>query len=529
MFGMKKFLALLALLWASAAFAQSTTNVTWGLITGSEPRALCIYDTSATRQCLQTGTINSTTHIYTPLALPGATDNVSNTGIPGLSGGHWMIRTNPGIFDPTQTLRVDRVVSGTGTAGGFVYPTLLVNTTTSVTGNEYEWGLLAQMHNMAPAAGGAENVALQGTIFKDVPTNTVATTGASGTGTQATVTFSGGATIPGNVNGVSGHSVKITGVTPSAYNGTWKVLSSAAGSVTFASAATGAQTVAGTLVDISVTSSWGMNSNCVINNNENDPVASCLGAEIDITNNGSIPTTDNGNVNPVGYGERVGLQVQFNGTGANAGSHAGRAILIGAGSSNIWDRGIAFQNNYGTGIDFTQATISGPAIGLAANQKIAFDATAPSGVETFARYLSFDGTSFGYTTGSGRVFSVSDAGNITTPGTVGTSGTPITKVYASNIIVVPSQPTISACGTSPPAASGASSNASGRFTLGTGATTACTVTFLTAYPTNAFCTVTPASAYTGTYYISAQDKTGFTVTLGTGTASVIFQYTCAGN
>jgi hypothetical protein len=94
-------------------------------------------------------------------------------------------------------------------------------------------------------------------------------------------------------------------------------------------------------------------------------------------------------------------------------------------------------------------------------------------------------------------------------------------------------PTISTCGTSPPAASAGSSNSAGRFTLGTGTPTACTVTFATAWATQAYCTVTPASsggaAISGGYYISAQSKSAFTLTIGTGTDSLIFNYTCAGN
>ncbi len=90
-------------------------------------------------------------------------------------------------------------------------------------------------------------------------------------------------------------------------------------------------------------------------------------------------------------------------------------------------------------------------------------------------------------------------------------------------------PTISACGTAPPAAAVGSNNNSGQFTLGGGNTSACTVTFANAFPTNAFCTVTPASNYIGTYYISAQSSAAFTVTLGTGAASTKFNYSCGGN
>ncbi len=89
-------------------------------------------------------------------------------------------------------------------------------------------------------------------------------------------------------------------------------------------------------------------------------------------------------------------------------------------------------------------------------------------------------------------------------------------------------PTLSSCGTTPTATAGSNNN-SGQITLGTGTPTGCAVTFANAFPNNAYCTVTPASNYTGTYYISAQSKSAFTVTMGTGTASVKFNYTCGGN
>lgn len=94
-----------------------------------------------------------------------------------------------------------------------------------------------------------------------------------------------------------------------------------------------------------------------------------------------------------------------------------------------------------------------------------------------------------------------------------------------------SSPTISSCGTSPAMSSG-STNSNGQFTIGTGTPAACTVTFSTAWPNNAFCTVSPANsaaaAITGGYYISASSKTGFTLMLGTGTSSAVFNYLCSG-
>lgn len=99
----------------------------------------------------------------------------------------------------------------------------------------------------------------------------------------------------------------------------------------------------------------------------------------------------------------------------------------------------------------------------------------------------------------------------------------------SRVNVAASVPTISSCGTSPPAATAGSSNNAGQFTLGTGTPTACTVTFASAYTNYAYCTVTAASSYAGTYYLTGQDRTKFTVNLSAGTDSVVFNYTCFGN
>jgi hypothetical protein len=106
---------------------------------------------------------------------------------------------------------------------------------------------------------------------------------------------------------------------------------------------------------------------------------------------------------------------------------------------------------------------------------------------------------------------------------------PTGSIFYTPINIAALVPVISSCGTSPPAASAGSSQNAGQFTLGTGSPTACTITYVIPYPNYAYCTVTPASNYTGTYYISAQSKTAFTVTLGTGTSSAIFNYICFGN
>ena len=68
-----------------------------------------------------------------------------------------------------------------------------------------------------------------------------ATTAAAGTGTTATVSISGGATV------WVGSYVTVSGMTPAGYNGTYVVTASSAGSVSYANTTTGAQTGAGTV------------------------------------------------------------------------------------------------------------------------------------------------------------------------------------------------------------------------------------------------------------------------------------------
>jgi hypothetical protein len=70
---------------------------------------------------------------------------------------------------------------------------------------------------------------------------TTPTLTASGTGSVATLTFPSTYTVP------VGSTIVVAGVTPGGYNGTYTVTRSSAGSVSYANATTGAQTVAGTI------------------------------------------------------------------------------------------------------------------------------------------------------------------------------------------------------------------------------------------------------------------------------------------
>ena len=105
------------------------------------------------------------------------------------------------------------------------------------------------------------------------------------------------------------------------------------------------------------------------------------------------------------------------------------------------------------------------------------------------------------------------------------------SVTAKNLQAAAAAPTLSACGTSPSAASG-SGNSGGQFTLGTGTVTACQVAFATLYSSAAYCSVTPASSYTGTYYLGPisgdPHQRGFVLILSTSAPGASFNYRCTG-
>jgi hypothetical protein len=82
--------------------------------------------------------------------------------------------------------------------------------------------------------------------------NFIATTGASGDGVHATITFADQGSAPYTV----GQVITITGMTPSGYNGYYTVTGCTATSVSWASAVTGSQTVAGKITKQVQSISW---------------------------------------------------------------------------------------------------------------------------------------------------------------------------------------------------------------------------------------------------------------------------------
>ena len=99
-------------------------------------------------------------------------------------------------------------------------------------------------------------VDLETVNFNQTPT----TTGASGNGTTATLTFA----TPNTPVYTVGTQITVSGVTPSGYNGTYTVTVSSNGSVSYANTTTGAQTVAGTISSPTPAGTYSVDPNTVV-------------------------------------------------------------------------------------------------------------------------------------------------------------------------------------------------------------------------------------------------------------------------
>ena len=99
-------------------------------------------------------------------------------------------------------------------------------------------------------------VDLETVNFNQTPT----TTGASGNGTTATLTFA----TPNTPVYTVGTQITVSGVTPSGYNGTYTVTASSNGSVSYANTTTGTQTVAGTISSPTPAGTYSVDPNTVV-------------------------------------------------------------------------------------------------------------------------------------------------------------------------------------------------------------------------------------------------------------------------
>ena len=258
--------------------------------------------------------------VAVPAWPPNFSRDVQGTGLPGIDGGHVFLWNRPPGFDPVSTLRVDRhIPDGSGEAG-HTYKALWALGSSGPNNAGYEWTITGELHNRALASTGAQNVAVNGTIFKEP-----------------------------------------NGIGP-------------------------------------VGPSWAGNFNCVDMTSEADPVASCIGAEIDVS--AQSPTTDRNR-------QRVGLQIS---TGGVSGAHTGYGILLGNLAGSVTDRGVSFQGEgtYGIGIDAAAARFSGVPLLLAPGQMIGLDGNRDG---AFTRRLGFDGQTLVYG-GASPVFRIGDSGQV---------------------------------------------------------------------------------------------------------------------
>ena len=338
-------------------------------------------------------------------------------------------------------------------------------------------------------------------------------------------------------------------------NGHWNLCSVGAGVAdyiwcgldTLTNSATGGQNVARYFKAIKKSGAgptWGFVSEMVDDSGNANPAAS-LTNEIDLTVNG----TDNSF-------QRVGINFVASTYGAGATGHVGRGLMFSSAGGAIWDNLIGGPANVGNGLNTSGFTLTGAAVLLGSGQKIGFESDN-------LHNLSHSGGILSYSVSGTSMLQVFDGGAVriaqvsSDPGTAAFAGSLYFNTSSNHVkayngsawrtvseletaqtwtadqtnsrwLVSAANPTASSCGTSP-VVDGGSGNQGGKITFGS-ATTACTLTFATAFPTNAYCTVTPMAqpAAVGSIpYISAQSRTAFTISGGVASAS--YQYTCQGN
>lgn len=99
----------------------------------------------------------------------GTTANVEGTGVQGIDGQPFFIYQAPST--PTQAaqaaLRVQRNATYTGGYSGGTVKTIWAYATTSPNGLFYEWPITGEMHNQTDSSMNAQNVAVNGTAFKE--------------------------------------------------------------------------------------------------------------------------------------------------------------------------------------------------------------------------------------------------------------------------------------------------------------------------------------------------------------------------
>lgn len=238
-----------------ATFANSTTALEKVSRPGTSASVPTRPGTYAIRAYDKLGnpSINSTQVVVPVAALETFANDVPDTEsptFPGTRTGCDLYNNELAIF---RTSFVTTAASGTGTTATLTFATqatppftvgsrIVVSGVTPLAYNSTDdegfvvTACTTSTVSYASTATGSQTVA--GTVILNPST---ITTGASGTGTVATLTFATQATVPYPV----GSSITVSGITPSGYNGTYVVTACTTSSVSYASTTTGSQTVAG--------------------------------------------------------------------------------------------------------------------------------------------------------------------------------------------------------------------------------------------------------------------------------------------
>ena len=287
------------------------------------------YASSATGAMTVAGRVVS---IGTGLTVVG---NVSggNLNITGIlrAGDSNMANVNAvGSMSVSETLNAIKTITGGNLSTG---GTLSVTSNASV-GNLSTGGLISADGNITGGnlvtagktkaasleitSGGADITGtVTGTLFSGngasltnlnstVLSTTITTTAASGTGSVVTLSY----TNPGFIPFYAGQSITVSGVVPSAYNGTFTVVSASTTQVTFNHTATGAQTSAGTIAGGSRAASAQLADNATTAGTAgtvttaSQPNITSLGTLTGLTMNGAVSgvtSLSGGNVQVSGY------------------------------------------------------------------------------------------------------------------------------------------------------------------------------------------------------------------------------------
>lgn len=238
----------------SPTFTTSiNSGATFSAFAAATSLTLGYSSTAASTTNLSTGAVASGTTKTLNLGTGGAAGSITNVNI-GATGGNTVINS-------ASTIIPNNLIVGTSLSGD-VGPILTIGGIDNA-GSGYMNGThtnqllsggtgLYALGTIVVTGGAVTGITLTwgGHRYTDndvltVPSlsTTVATTGASGDGSTATITFADYGTAPFEI----GSNITVAGVTPTGYNGTYVVTASTNTSVSYASTTTGAQTVAGTV------------------------------------------------------------------------------------------------------------------------------------------------------------------------------------------------------------------------------------------------------------------------------------------